>query len=80
LIVIYSVGAIVSGLALAVAFGSAADAPKMSGFSADSAGKEWVIEQQFRSLVSTDRISKFHRYLTSPDGLRINGASKVLKM
>jgi N-acetylated-alpha-linked acidic dipeptidase len=65
LIVIYSVGAIVSGLALAVAFGSAADAPKMSGFSADSAGKEWVIEQQFRSLVSTDRISKFHRYLTS---------------
>ena len=58
-------GAIVSGLALAVAFGSAADAPKMSGFSADSAGKEWVIEQQFRSLVSTDRISKFHRYLTS---------------
>jgi N-acetylated-alpha-linked acidic dipeptidase len=39
--------------------------PKMSGFSPNSAVQETGIEEQFRSLTSTEQISKFHRYLTS---------------
>ena len=37
----------------------------MAGFSVRGAAKEVSVEQQLRSLTSTDQISKFHRYLTS---------------
>lgn len=37
----------------------------MAGFSARGAAEEISIEQRFRSLASTEQISKFHRYLTS---------------
>jgi hypothetical protein len=37
----------------------------MMGFSSTAAMQENAIEQRYRTLVSTDRISKFHRYLTS---------------
>ena len=37
----------------------------MAGFSVRGAAEEVSVEQQLRSLTSTDQISKFHRYLTS---------------
>jgi N-acetylated-alpha-linked acidic dipeptidase len=37
----------------------------MAGFSSHTAAQETGVEEQFRSLTSTDEISKFHRYLTS---------------
>ena len=41
------------------------DTNPMVGFSARGAAEEISIEQRFRSLASTEQISKFHRYLTS---------------
>ena len=47
------------------ALAGSGDANSIVGFSARGAAEEVSIEQQFRSLTSTDQISKFHRYLTS---------------
>jgi N-acetylated-alpha-linked acidic dipeptidase len=47
------------------AFANSGDSNSMAGFSARGAAAEVSIEQQLRSLTSTDQISKFHRYLTS---------------
>jgi len=41
------------------------DRNPMAGFSARGAAEEVSVEQQLRSLTSTDQIAKFHRYLTS---------------
>jgi N-acetylated-alpha-linked acidic dipeptidase len=49
-----------------VALSSSSDAlPGAAGFSAAEAAAELEIEQQYRSLTSTDEIQKFHRYLTA---------------
>jgi N-acetylated-alpha-linked acidic dipeptidase len=47
------------------AFASSGDQDAIAGFSARGAAEEISIEQRFRSLASTEQISKFHRYLTS---------------
>ena len=47
------------------AFASSGDKDALVGFSARGAAEEISIEQRFRSLASTEQISKFHRYLTS---------------
>jgi N-acetylated-alpha-linked acidic dipeptidase len=47
------------------AFASSGDKDAIVGFSARGAAEEISIEQRFRSLASTEQISKFHRYLTS---------------
>ncbi len=47
------------------AFANPGDTNSMVGFSARGAAEEVSVEQQLRSLTSTDQISKFHRYLTS---------------
>jgi N-acetylated-alpha-linked acidic dipeptidase len=47
------------------AFANSGDTNSMVGFSARGAAAEVSVEQQLRSLTSTDQISKFHRYLTS---------------
>jgi len=47
------------------ALAGSGDANSIVGFSARGAAEEVYVEQQFRSLTSTDQISKFHRYLTS---------------
>jgi N-acetylated-alpha-linked acidic dipeptidase len=47
------------------AFASSNDTNPMVGFSAHGAAEETSIEQKFRSMASTEQISKFHRYLTS---------------
>jgi N-acetylated-alpha-linked acidic dipeptidase len=47
------------------AFANSGDTNSMTGFSARGAAEEVSVEQQLRSLTSTDQISKFHRYLTS---------------
>ena len=47
------------------ALAGSGDANSIVGFSARGAAEEVSVEQQFRSLTSTDQISKFHRYLTS---------------
>jgi N-acetylated-alpha-linked acidic dipeptidase len=48
-----------------LAFAGFGDANSMAGFSAQGAAEEASVEQRFRSLTSTEQISKFHRYLTS---------------
>ena len=45
--------------------GAPADYAPITGFSPSAAMQENATEQRYRSLISTDRISKFHRYLTS---------------
>lgn len=45
--------------------GAPADYAPMAGFSLAAAMQENVTEQRYRTLISSDRISKFHRYLTS---------------
>jgi N-acetylated-alpha-linked acidic dipeptidase len=45
--------------------GAPADYAPITGFSPSAAMQENATEQHYRSLISTDRISKFHRYLTS---------------
>jgi N-acetylated-alpha-linked acidic dipeptidase len=45
--------------------GAPADYTPITGFSPSAAMQEHATEQRYRSLISTDRISKFHRYLTS---------------
>jgi N-acetylated-alpha-linked acidic dipeptidase len=47
------------------AFATSSDTSPMVGFSARGAAEEMSIEQMFRSMASTEQISKFHRYLTS---------------
>jgi N-acetylated-alpha-linked acidic dipeptidase len=47
------------------AFATSSDTSPMVGFSARGAAEEMSIEQLFRSMASTEQISKFHRYLTS---------------
>jgi N-acetylated-alpha-linked acidic dipeptidase len=47
------------------AFANSGDTNSMAGFSVRGAAEEVSVEQQLRSLTSTDQISKFHRYLTS---------------
>ena len=47
------------------AFARSSDTKPMVGFSAHGAAEELSIEQRFRSMASTEQISKFHRYLTS---------------
>jgi len=47
------------------AFAGLGDTNSMAGFSAQGAAEEAAVEQQFRSLTSSEQISKFHRYLTS---------------
>jgi N-acetylated-alpha-linked acidic dipeptidase len=47
------------------AFANSGDTNSMAGFSVRGAAAEVSVEQQLRSLTSTDQISKFHRYLTS---------------
>ncbi len=47
------------------AFASSSDTNPMVGFSARGAAEEVSIEQKFRSMASTEQISKFHHYLTS---------------
>jgi N-acetylated-alpha-linked acidic dipeptidase len=58
-------GVFVFALAINIASALAPDDSKMSGFSSSASARELSAEQQFRSLTSTDQISKFHRYLTS---------------
>ncbi len=43
----------------------ALDVAKITGFAPASAARQSAIEMQYRSLVSTDQIAQFHRYLTS---------------
>jgi len=45
--------------------GAPADYAPMAGFSLAAAMQENVTEQRYRTPISSDRISKFHRYLTS---------------
>jgi len=47
------------------AFANSGDTNSMAGFSARGAAEEVSVEQRFRSLTSTEQISKFHRYLAS---------------
>ena len=47
------------------ALAGSGDANSIVGFSSRGAAEEVSVEQRFRSLTSTDQISKFHRYLTS---------------
>jgi N-acetylated-alpha-linked acidic dipeptidase len=47
------------------AFVDHGDTNSMTGFSVHGAAEEASVEQRFRSLTSTEQISKFHRYLTS---------------
>jgi N-acetylated-alpha-linked acidic dipeptidase len=47
------------------AFANSGDTNSMAGFSVRGAAAEVSVEQQLRSLTSTDQISEFHRYLTS---------------
>src|SRR5580692_13136409 len=47
------------------AFAGSGDKDAIVGFSVRGAAEEISIEQRFRSLASTEQISKFHRYLTS---------------
>src|ERR1700693_1464163 len=54
------------GISLGIsAFARSSDTTPMVGFSARGAAEEISIEQKFRSMASTEQISKFHRYLTS---------------
>lgn len=62
-ILICCAGAAVSALTISVA-AALPDTPRIWGFSPTAAASEALVEQQFRSLTSTDQISKFHRYLT----------------
>jgi len=48
-----------------VVLGAPADYAPMAGFSLAAAMQENVTEQRYRTLISSDRISKLHRYLTS---------------
>jgi N-acetylated-alpha-linked acidic dipeptidase len=57
-------GVIFSGAAMALA-GDRADEVPMMGYSAQAAADEASAEKQYRSLMSTDRIREFHRYLTA---------------
>ena len=51
-------------LAVAVAL-AGSEAATIVGFSPATSEKELAVETQYRTLTSTDEISKFHRYLTS---------------
>jgi N-acetylated-alpha-linked acidic dipeptidase len=65
LLLVGSVGVVVSALAIGAASALPSATSKMLGFSPNAAAKETAVEEQFRSLTSPDQISKFHRYLTS---------------
>jgi N-acetylated-alpha-linked acidic dipeptidase len=62
----FAIAAFVLAISIGFAgFASSSDTNPMVGFSAQGAAEEMSIEQKFRSMASTEQISKFHRYLTS---------------
>jgi N-acetylated-alpha-linked acidic dipeptidase len=62
----WAIAAFVSAISLGFAvFVTSSDTNPMVGFSPRGAAEETSIEQKFRSMASTEQISRYHRYLTS---------------